>query len=322
MTELVRADFVDHRPAVRDRQPASPIIDDVQGSVAANTLRAYGADVRAWQDWCRARGRHAVPADPADVRDYLISLAGQLKASTIARRLAGIGWAHRAAGAPFDPTAPVIAFALDRIRREIGTAKIGKAPLQTAEIRALLAKLPDDLRGTRDRAVLLTGFASTLRRSELAALDLPDIDFVRDGAILHVRRSKGDQHGEGRYVGIAYGRREATCPVRALMTWLREGRIVDGAVFRQMRGSVVTDHRLGDRAIYEVVKAACGRAGLDPERFGAHSLRSGHITQFMANGGRIEDAQAQAGHADPKTTATYDRRRRAVKESTSRKLGL
>ena len=58
----------------------------------------------------------------------------------------------------------------------------------------------------RDRALLLVGFAGGFRRSELVGLDHADIEHVGQGVIVTLRRSKTDQKGAGRKIGIPFGR--------------------------------------------------------------------------------------------------------------------
>lgn len=307
---------------VSPHEIAQPHLDDIRGAVSPNTLRAYGSDFRAWERWCRTQDRAPFPASEESVADYLRELAGSASASTVGRRLAAIAWAHKAKGVRLDTKAPVIAFALARIRREHGAASHGKAPITTAEIKAMMVKLPDTTAGLRDRAVILVGYAGALRRSEIAGLDADDVEVEPKGMVVTIRRSKGDQMGRGQVVGIAFGRRAATCPVRALQAWTRSAGIGSGPLFRQMRGSVVLRDRLSDRAVYEIVKRACAGAGLDPARFGAHSLRSGHITQALAGGADPIKAREQARHKSLDTTLIYDRRARSLRDSTSGKLGL
>ena len=107
------------------------------------------------------------------------------------------------------------------IRRQKGTAQTGKRPLATADLHVLLASL--DARrilDVRDRALLLTGFAGAFRRAELVGLDVSELEFDSAGLIVTIRRSKTDQEGQGRKVGLPYGSTPATCPVRALEAWL------------------------------------------------------------------------------------------------------
>jgi integrase len=116
-------------------------------------------------------------------------------------------------------------------------------------------------------------FASGVRRSELVALDVADLEWRRDGVVLWIRRSKTDQEGKGQAVGVVYGRRERTCPVRALKAWLQAAAITDGPIFRPVRGTKVLPRRLTDEVVYTPVKRAGSAAGLDAKRLGAHSLR-------------------------------------------------
>jgi integrase len=93
------------------------------------------------------------------------------------------------------------------IKRSIGTAVTRKAPATAEAIRAMLEEMPTDIRGLRDRALLLLGFAGALRRSELVALDVADLEEGPEGMHVHIRRSKTDQEGAGDFVSIPHGSR-------------------------------------------------------------------------------------------------------------------
>jgi site-specific recombinase XerD len=310
--------------------PVGPVhrIDprNVKGAFAANTRRAYRAAWENWMIWCGERGKDALRASEADVADYLRQRAERGdKMTTLRVRLAAITQARRLAGETLNRDAPELHFALKALAREYGIASKGKTELMLADIEAMLSVLRgDSLAAIRDRAILLSGFAGGFRRSELAALDVPDLEFRRDGLVVTLNRSKGDQEGRGQIVAIVYGRRERTCPVRAIKRWLDASGLTEGPLFRPMlrRGRVVGDHRLSDRGIYEVVKATARAAGLDAEKFGAHSLRSGHVTQALENGADPIAAQKQLRHVKLDTTLGYNRRGAALKGSSSGKLGL
>ena len=307
---------------------AIPRIDprNVKGAFAANTRRAYRASWENWMVWCGERGKDALRASEADIADYLRARAERGdKMATLRVRLAAITQARRLAGETLNRDAPELHFALKALAREYGIAPKGKAELMLADIEAMLAVLTgDSLAAVRDRAILLLGFAGGFRRSELAALDVPDLEFRRDGLIVRIARSKGDQEGQGQIVAVVYGRRERTCPVRAMKRWLEASGLTEGPLFRPMRhgGRVVGDNRLSDRGIYEVVKSTARAAGLDAERIGAHSLRIGHVTQALENGADPLAAKAQLRHAKLDTTLGYNRRGAALKGSSSGKLGL
>jgi integrase len=309
-----------------DRHPRGAVDpDDIRGAFAANTQRAYRSDWLDWSEWARQRGIPSLPdaaVSPEHVAEYLKALAAQgRKYSTIARRVAAIAAAHQVAGLAFDRNAPAIDFALKRLARELGTAKRGKDALLTEDIVAILPK-GGDLMAVRDRALVLLLFASALRRSEIVALDIADIEWKRDGAVLHIRRSKGDQAAAGQLVAVTYGRREATCPLRALKAWLAAARIEDGAIFRRVVGEKV-GARLSGAAIYETIRRLAAAAGLDPSRFGAHSPRIGHATQYLDAGGDPLKVQAQLRHKKLDTTLSYNRAgAQLFKDNSSGKLGL
>jgi site-specific recombinase XerC len=88
------------------------------------------------------------------------------------------------------------------MRREHGTAQRQAAPLLREDLFVVLAAMGDRLQDRRDKALLLIGFAGGLRRSELVAINCDDLERVQHGVILAIRRSKTDQEGMGRRIGI------------------------------------------------------------------------------------------------------------------------
>ena len=120
------------------------------------------------------------------------------------------------------------------IRRTIGTAQTAKAPAVVADLKRMLGKVPNTRVGLRDRALLLVGFAGGFRRSELVALDVEDLEFSGAGLVVVMRKSKTDQEGRSRRIGVPYGSSDKTCPVRSLQAWLETARISEGAVFRSL----------------------------------------------------------------------------------------
>jgi site-specific recombinase XerD len=160
------------------------------------TLEAYASDWRDFAAWCTARGATPLPAHVGIVAAYLSSLADSgRKASTIGRRAAAIGYRHKQAGFEAPTNLEAVKTVLRGIRREIGTAKQGKAPATADLIGQMVALCPDNMIGKRDRALLCLGFAGAFRRSELCALEVADLTEVPDGLRILIRRSKGDQEG-------------------------------------------------------------------------------------------------------------------------------
>jgi integrase len=265
----------------------------------------------------------ALPAAAETVALYLAELGGQRKAATIARRLAAIAEAHKAAGHPSPTADAAVKTVWTGIRRTHGTAQAGKAPVVTADVRAMVATLPDRLIGHRDRAVLLLGFAGAFRRSELVGLDVADVAATRDGLVVALRRSKTDQEGAGAAVGIPYGSNPATCPVRALARWLEVSAIAAGPLFRPVdRHGHLGAGRLSDRAVALVVKRAVAAAGLDPAKYAGHSLRAGLATAAAAAGVPERAIAQQTRHRSLEVLRRYIRAGSLFSENAAAAVGL
>jgi integrase len=209
------------------------------------------------------------------------------------------------------------------------------APLRIGQLRAMLEATPEeDLLAVRDHALLLTGFAGGFRRSELAALRVEDLHFVDEGVDVLIRRSKTDQEGEGRTIGIPRGRHPQTCPVLALQRWLRLAELTAGPLWWGIapNGRPGTQRhrpegRLGTRplsaqAIARVVQRAAARAGLDAREFAGHSLRAGFATEAAAQGASERAIMAQTGHRSVVMVRRYIRDGDRYRENAAAVLGL
>lgn len=290
--------------------------------VASGTARVYAAAWRGWEKWATLNERQALPALTADVADHLAELSRSRKAATISQRLAAIAFKHRVEGADFDARAQNIRATMRGIARTIGTRCEGKSATTIDEIRAMVGIIPDTLRGKRDKALILLGYAGAFRRSELVGLDIAHLDFARDGVIVLLDKSKTDQRGQGRLTAIVLGKRKATCPVRALKNWIGAAGIIEGPVFRPVERGVALSTRYYDRGVANAVKRWARKAGLDARKFAGHSLRSGHVTQASMNGVEDRDIMAQTGHQRLETMHGYIRRGKLFKNNSSAALGL
>lgn len=275
------------------------------------TRRAYESDLRHFSAWCAKVGSGFVPSTAETVAAYLAALADDGKAvSTIMRRLAAIAFAHRRLRHP-DPTqVERVRQVLAGIRRTLGTAPKQKAPATSKFVKAMLKGTPDTMIGKRDRALLLIGFAGALRRSELVALDLADIERQPEGILVHIRRSKTDQEGAGQTVAIPRGSKLK--PVEALDEWLEAAAITTGPIFRPVnRGGRALPDRLTDQSVALVIKARAEAAKLDPKIFSGHSLRAGFVTSAFEAGADTLRVMSQTRHQSVETLKKYDRRAKA-----------
>ena len=292
-------------------------------SKTENTLRGYRADWRDFCAWCESAGQGALPAMPEAVAAYIAECAGRLKPGSIQRRLNAMAEAHKAAGLASPTASGIVRNTFKGIRRALGTAPAQKAPALTADVCAMIEATDAGLIGARDCALILLGFAGAFRRAEIVGLDVADLTFTRDGLTVTLRRSKTDQEGAGRKVGIPYGANPETCPIRAVQAWLESAGVSEGAVFRALnRHGRVRPGPLSPADVARVVKKLARRAGLDPAMFAGHSLRAGHATSAAIAGASERSIMAQTGHRSVQMVRRYIRDGSLFRENSAGKLGL
>jgi integrase len=295
----------------------------IHASKSASTLRGYQSDWRDFCAWCQARDARPLPAAPESVAAYIAECARHLRPGSIQRRLNAIAEAHKAAGLDSPTHAGIVRNVLKGIRRTLGTAPAQKAPALTDDIRAMVESADPGAIGARDRALILLGFAGAFRRSELVGLDLEDCAFARDGLTITLRRSKTDQEGAGRRIGIPYGSNPDTCPVRTVQAWVELAGIAAGPLFRSVsRHGQVQPGRLSGIDVARVVKKLALRAGLDPARYAGHSLRAGHATAAAMAGASERAIMNQTGHRSVGMVRRYIRDGSLFRENSAGKLGL
>jgi len=265
-----------------------------------------------------------MPATPETLALYLTDLADNgRKVAGISRALASISQAHKAAGYASPRSTASVQAVMRGIRRKLGVAQVQKAPVLVADLRRMASSLSSTLKGTRDRALLLLGFAGAFRRSELVGLDVTDLAFDDEGLTVTLRRSKTDQEGAGRKVGIPYGGDQATCPVGAVKAWLAAAGAKLGPVFVGVnRHGKLTGQRLAGEDVARIVKAVANTVGLDSATFSGHSLRAGLVTS-AAKAGKSERAiMAQTGHRSVTMVRRYIRDTNLFTENAAAGIGL
>jgi integrase len=196
-------------------------------------------------------------------------------------------------------------------------------PTLTKHIREMVEHLPNSLLGVRDRALILLGYAGAMRRSELVGLDVTDLAIAEEGLVVLIRKSKTDQVGVGRKIGIPFGENPETCPVRAVQAWIEEGDIDEGPLFRSVnKHGDVSDKRLSDQVVADVVKRSLRAAGKSSKKYAAHSLRAGLITQAAIAGVSERAIQDQSGHKSLAVMRRYIRDGSLFRENAAAKVGL
>jgi integrase len=285
--------------------------DSLRGSQrAASTMKSYASDWRSFAGWCSVMGRQSLPADQETVSVYVTWLLehDKKRVSTAQRHLASIADAHRRASLPV-PAMGAARETITGVRRKRREQPNGKVALSVSDLKDA-ARTCDvsTVRGTRDRAIIVLGFASGLRRAELGRLQCSDVTFEQKGLKLFVRYAKTDQEGRGRTLGVWSGKKKSTDPVRALKAWIAKRGRWDGPLFcRIQTGDVVTRIPMRGQAIAEVVKSAVTRLGLDPTRYAGHSLRSGAVTASADLGRSDQELMRLSGHRSAAQVRAYVR---------------
>lgn len=290
---------------------------------AANTIRAYQADIRDFREYCRQHACQALPAAPETVVNYLTFLAADRKVATLQRRLCAISQAHQAAGFDTPTRAYAVRVVMQGIRRTKGTMPDKKQAAVIEDIRAMVEPLTPALPDIRDRALVLLGFAGALRRSELVALRVTDLQFGRQGLTITLQRSKTDQSGQGYKKGIPYGSNPDTCPVWAIQAWLTAAAIAEGPVFRRInRHGQLGRKALSDRSVALIVKKLARGAGLPAQYYAGHSLRSGLITTAALHGTDERSIMKQSGHRSVAVMRGYIQEATVFKNNAATQVGL
>lgn len=275
----------------------------IEHGLSENTRRAYRSDLASFRSW-----GGEIPTSPEQLAEYIADQGNRLNPSTIRRRIQAIGAAHSAVS-PLDHPHhhPMVRASLRGLRRLRGASQKHAAPLMLEDLIQILDSAGDTMKDLRDRALLLIGFAGGFRRSELVDLDFADIEHVPEGMIITLRRSKTDQDGIGRKVGIPFGRKR-WCPVQTLGEWMNAIDCTDGPIFRPVhKGGYVGAARLSGDAVSKIVKARIAGIGHDPDKFSGHSMRAGLVTSASRIGISGFAIRRQTGHASDLTMSRYVR---------------
>jgi len=286
--------------------PQSVLSSNVQRLVAASladgTKKGYQQDIAHFEAW-----GGSIPASAESVAAYLADLSGTYKTATIVRRVTALSKAHDATGAANPTKSELVRATMRGIKRTLGTASKEAKPILREDLFQMLDCMGASTKDMRDRALLLLGFAGAFRRSELVGLDVADIEHVRQGIVVTLRRSKTDQEGRGRKIGIPLGRSK-WCPVKCLTEWLEHAKVETGPLFRGInRHGHIADQRLSGEAVCVIVKQRAEAGGFNPIGYSGHSLRAGLATSAAMAGASAWKIRQQTGHASDAMLNRYIR---------------
>lgn len=278
------------------------VLEYVRESLAESTRIAYKSDLSHFECW-----GGQIPASPEMVANYLAAFADDLSIASLNRRLAALSKAHQARGLPTPTTTELVKATVRGLKRIKGVAQRQAQPLIKEDLILALEATGERLKDVRDRALLLLGFAGGFRRSELVGLNCADVEVVRQGIVIHLRRSKTDQNGEGRKIGIPHARGR-WCPVAALEQWLDRSGITEDALFRSIdRHGRIGLEPLSGEAVCLIVRDRVRLAGINPAGYSGHSLRAGLATSAAQAGVSSWKIRQQTGHVSDAMLARYIR---------------
>jgi integrase len=280
---------------------ADRLMDAAQSEASKS---AYASDIRMF-----AASGITVPATAAQVIEYLARFAGNLSAATLERRLISLNKAHLEKSLQSPTVHVTVKRTMQGIRRTFGTKQKQARPLVKDDLLQAMVMIDRQkpIKAARDRALLLVGFASAMRRSELVAVMVEHVTYLPNGVEIFLPHSKTDQERQGRTVFVPFANGER-CPVRALLHWLEIAEIKEGFVFRAVtRHDRIARHGLSAQSVALVVKSSVARVGGDAEKVSGHSLRAGYCTQAAMSGLQPWQIREQTGHKSDVTLARYIR---------------
>jgi len=289
-------------------------LKNLKSSKASNTLRAYKADYKDFAGFCVKNGFKPMPSEPKIIALYLTHLSKSCKFSTLKRRLASISVIHKLSGHYIDVKHPMITENLMGIKRILGSHQKAKKPILIKELKLIVDVIDKDkneISRFKNRALILVGFSGGFRRSELVAIDYQDLDFVTEGVKIFVKRSKTDQSGEGMTKGIPYFSNPKYCPVISLKKWIDKLQIKSGKIFD-----------MSDKSVSLAIKKYTFLAGLDPNKYSGHSLRSGFATSTAELGAEERSIMAMTGHKTTQMVRRYIQEANLFKNNALNKIKI
>ena len=301
-------------------------LKNLRNSKSANTLRAYKADFKDFSAFCAKNGLSSLPTDPKILSLYLTHLSSNSKYSTLKRRIASISVIHKIKGHYLDTKHPIIMENLHGIKRAKGINQKSKKPILINDLKAIINVIDEYINQSetskteeskilrskiRDKAIILLGFAGGFRRSELVSIDYEDLEFLSEGVKIFIKRSKTDQSGEGMIKAIPYFDNKNFCPVLALKKWIEFSQIKFGKLFN-----------ISDKSVALIIKKYASITGLDPNKYGGHSLRSGFATSAAESGAEERNIMAMTGHKTTQMVRRYIQEANLFKNNALNKIKI
>ena len=292
-------------------------LENIKNSKSQNTIRGYRADLKSFDLFCSKFNLRTLPADPKTVSLFITEISQYSKLSTIKRKLAAIKVSHNLSGEYIDLKNPIINENLNSIKKKLGTYQKSKTPILIDELKKLIFYVNKEkvVRiKLRNRALLLVGFCGAFRRSELVNIELDDLDFIKEGVKIFIKKSKTDQSGEGMVKALPFFVNSDLCPVINLKRWIEymdKTNINNKKVFN-----------MSDKNVALIVKKYANKSGLDSAKYSGHSLRSGFATSAAYYGAEERHIMAMTGHKSSQMVRRYIQESNLFKNNPLKKFNI
>jgi integrase len=282
--------------------------------LADSTFSEYSNRWAEFELWCAANELTSMPAAPYTVQLYFVQYTAATldddgvvrlvrRASSLDPHLGAIRWAHRKAGHPTPTSDRSVKALMGTLRTAHQPAAKKARPLRIEDMERIYANPEARNYPSFERAwtAITFGFFGCFRGGEVMATRVENLTFTAAGVLVFVPRSKGDQFGQGEWVGIA--RRDGDiCPVRQLEAWVSA--LPEGTewLFPSTRklGSHLTLKWLSND-----IAGVCGYAFDDVSGFSTHSLRRGFCTSAAEAGKSLLSISLKARHKSVTTSLGY-----------------
>ncbi len=288
-------------------------IKNLKNSKASNTIKAYESDFKDFTLFCLKNGLQSLPTEPKVLSIYLTFLSKNCKFSTLKRRIASIKVIHKMKGHYLDSKHPIIMENLLGIKRINGSFQQSKKPLLINSLKQIIniidEKENNEHKRIRNKSLIMLGFSGGFRRSELVNIEYDDLEFVEEGLKIFIKKSKTDQIGEGSIKAIPYFENNEYCPVFKLKEWIN---------FRNINKGKIYD--ISDKSVSLIIKKYALLAGLDPNKYSGHSLRSGFATSAAESGAQERNIMLMTGHKSTQMVRRYIKEANLFKNNALNKI--
>ena len=291
-------------------------LNNIKSSKSLNTIRAYKSDFKDFSNFCKKNNFKSLPADPKIVSFYITHLSSISKVSTLKRRLASISVVHKIKGFYIDIKHPLIIENFMGIQRKLGVFQKSKKPILINELKEIIKTIEttekNEIKKTRNKALIMVGFAGGFRRSELVNIKLDDLEFTKEGLKIFIQRSKTDQSGEGMTKAIPYFKDKNFCPVVSIKNWIE--------IIKSKTNCLIFD--ISDKMVAVLIKKYLQKAGFDNTKYSGHSLRSGFATVAADHGADEKSIMNMTGHKSSTMVRRYIKETNLFKNNPLNKISL